>query len=110
MSHIMSLLTINVYSDNEQVLKEIKHLKTIIMATLKELTQKVDDLQTALDAEQLQIADAIAQLQTTINDLRANETANGTPEERQALADKLDAIKTDLEGTIPDTTTETPTP
>lgn len=98
----MSLFTINIYSDNEQVLKEIKHLKSIIMASIAQLTKKVDDLQASLDAEQAQIAAAIAQLQTTIDDLRANATEGGTAEERQALADKLDAIKSDLEGTVPD--------
>lgn len=73
-----------------------------IMATIQELTAQVDDLQVALDAEQQQIADAIAALNQSIADLTALVAEGGTAAERQALADKLTAIKTDLEGTIPD--------
>lgn len=80
------------------------------MATLAQLNEKVDALQASLDAEQEQIQAAIAQLQTTIDELRQNQTDAGTPEERQALADKLDAIKTDLEGTISDSAPNPETP
>ena len=72
------------------------------MATIVELTQKVDELQAALDAEQVQIAEAIAALEGVVAQLQAQVADGGTAEERQALADKLDAIKSDLEGTIPD--------
>lgn len=72
------------------------------MANIQELTDKVDALQVALDAEQEQIAAAIAALQATIDELKALVADGGTPEQRQALADKLDAIKSDLEATIPD--------
>lgn len=71
------------------------------MATITELSQKVDDLQVALDAEQEQILAAIAGLNETIAALQALVVEGGTAEERQALADKLDAIKADLESTIP---------
>lgn len=70
------------------------------MPTLAELNAKVDELQTALDAEQQQIADAIAALNTTIADLEALVAAGGTEAERQAILDKLSTIKTDLEGTV----------
>lgn len=71
-----------------------------IMATLQELSAKVDELQTALDAEQQQIADAIAALQQTVTDLQAQLTDGGTTEERQAVLDKLNAVITDLQGTV----------
>lgn len=72
------------------------------MANIQELAQKVDALQVALDVEQEQIAAAIEALNQAIADLQAMVAEGGTPEERQALADKLDAIKADLESTIPD--------
>lgn len=77
----------------------IKHQHEI-MANISELTAKVDALQASLDAEQQQIADAIAALNQSITDLQALIADGGTAEDRQALADKLDAIKTDLEGTV----------
>lgn len=70
------------------------------MPTLQELSDKVDELQTALDAEQQQVADAIAALNTTISDLQALVSAGGTEADRQAILDKLNTIKTDLEGTV----------
>lgn len=72
------------------------------MATLKELNEKVDQLQTALDAEQQQIADALAKLQATVDDLTTQLADGGTAEERQAVLDKLNAVITDLQATIPD--------
>jgi flagellar hook-associated protein FlgK len=71
-----------------------------IMANIAELTQKVDDLQVALDAEQQQIMDAVNELSATIADLQALVADGGSEAERQALADKLDSIKSDLEATI----------
>jgi uncharacterized coiled-coil DUF342 family protein len=101
----MSLISIHVHADIDGfgkkldlILKKIHNMAN----TIKDLTEKVDALQASLDAEQLQIAKAIEDLNTVITDLRAAAEANGTEEERQALADKLDAIKTDLEGTIAD--------
>lgn len=72
------------------------------MATLKELNEKVDQLQTALDAEQQQIADALAKLQATVDELTTQLADGGTTEERQAVLDKLNAVITDLKATIPD--------
>lgn len=80
-----------------------------IMATIQDLTAQVDDLQAALDNEQAQIAVAIEGLNQSIADLTALVAEGGTAVERQALADKLSAIKADLEGTIPNTTGETTT-
>lgn len=80
------------------------------MANIAELTAKVDALQASLDQEQQEIADAIAALQQSITDLQAMVADGGTVEERQALADKLDAIKADLEGTISNEPAPEPTP
>ena len=55
------------------------------MPTLQELSDKVDQLQTSLDAEQDSIATAIAGLKTTITDLEALVAAGGTEAERQAV-------------------------
>ncbi len=70
------------------------------MPTLAELNTKVDELQTSLDAEQEQIAAAIEALNTTITDLEALVAAGGTEAERQAILEKVVAVKTDLEATI----------
>lgn len=78
------------------------------MPTLQELETKADELQTALDAEQQQVADLIAQkdaaiagLNETIANLEQQVADGGTPEQRQAVLDKLNAIKADLEATVP---------
>lgn len=69
------------------------------MATIAELSAKVDDLQVSLDAEQQKIADAIAALNLVIADLQAALAGAATPEAIQAVADKVDAVKADLEST-----------
>ena len=72
-----------------------------IMATVAELNAKVDALQVSLDTEQAQIADAIATLTQAVADLQAQVDAAAADQAQiQEVADKLDALKTDLEGTI----------
>lgn len=78
-----------------------KHIK-IIMEKLNELSTKVDALQVALDAEQAQIAAAIDGLSATIVDLQAQLAAGVTPDAVQAIIDKVQNIKADLEGTVAD--------
>src|SRR5688572_4308212 len=68
--------------DNNKKLKKI-------MATIQELSTKVDELQAALDAEQQQVIDAIKKLQDSVDELLAS---GGSVEERQAVADKLDQV------------------
>lgn len=77
------------------------------MPTLEEINVKVDELQTALDAEQQQVIDLLAQknatietLKATIAEMEANVVDGGTAEERQAVLDKLVALTADLEATV----------
>lgn len=72
------------------------------MATLQELAAKVSELQGVVDAEQEQIANAIAALEATIADLEDLVAQGGSADDRQAVVDSLNAIKEDLEATIPD--------
>lgn len=72
------------------------------MATLQELAAEVQNLQAVIDAEQQQIADAIAALETIIADLEAANAEGGTAEERDAVLAALIAAKEDLAATIPD--------
>lgn len=80
-----------------------------IMAKVSDIEAKVDALQTALDNEQTQIQAAIDGLNTTIQELR-DQIAGGAAdaEALERIATKLDAIQTDLEGTIADAPTEPP--
>jgi uncharacterized coiled-coil protein SlyX len=79
------------------------------MPTLAELNAKVDELQTALDEEQQQVADdrtakeaTIATLTQTVADLQAIIDAGNPANEAeiQAIMDKLNGAITDLKGTI----------
>ena|SRR5688572_14208202 len=80
-----------------------------IMANIRDLSNKVDQLQASLDAEQQQIIDAIAQLEQTVEELQQIVADGGTEVERQALSDKLDSVISDLQSTISDSTTSTTT-
>jgi seryl-tRNA synthetase len=74
------------------------------MPTLQEISAKADELQASLDAEQVAIQAAIDALNAVAADLQtqldAAVAAGGTDADRQALLDKINAIKTDLEATI----------
>jgi len=70
------------------------------MPTLQELNAKVDELQTALDEEQVAIQAAIDALTAANADLQLLVAAGGTDAERQAVADKIDAVIADLKATI----------
>ena len=85
---------------NDEKLDLIIQKIDLVMATLAELSAKVDELQVSLDAEQEQIQTALNGLQETITALQAQLVDGGTEAERQAVLDKLNTIKTDLEGTV----------
>lgn len=85
-------------------LKIIQKQNQLIMASITELTQKVDTLETkvdgltqAIDTEQQEIADAINDLKQTNAELQLIIAEGGTAEQRQALSDKLTNITTKLE-------------
>lgn len=77
------------------------------MPTLEEISAELDTVKESLDAEQQQVADLLAQknatiatLEQTIADLQQSNADGGTPEQRQAVLDKLIALKADLESTV----------
>ena len=74
------------------------------MPTIQELSAKVDELQAALDAEQVDIQAAIDALKTAAADLQtqldAAVAAGGTDADRQAVVDKINSVITDLQSTI----------
>lgn len=108
--------TINI---NSRLLKQLilnnKKLDKI-MANLTDLSQKVDELQASVDAEQVKIQtlldgqkSTIASLESHIAELQALVNAAPTPEQLQIVVDKLQVTKEDIESTIVDTTTTTTT-
>ena len=84
------------------------------MPSLEEIQAKADELQVALDAEQVQIADLLAAkdaantalqatitgLNETVASLQAQLVDGGTAEQRQAVLDKLTATIADLQATV----------
>lgn len=79
------------------------------MATpsLKDIQALADSLQISLDAEQDRVKELLAEKDTTIATLnetiatlQAQAADGGTPEERQAVLDKLTQLKADLESTV----------
>lgn len=102
------MFTFNIHNhvDTQEILSLLNILKlqnSKIMATLAEIKAQVDTLQTRLDEEQAQIQQAIEGLNTTIQQLQQNLQDGGTVEERQEVLNKLTAITSDLQSTIPDT-------
>jgi uncharacterized coiled-coil protein SlyX len=91
--------------------KVLTHLLTskfkTIMATLEDLQAKLAELQETVDAEQAQIADlvagqtsTIAGLEAQIADLQSMLSIAPTPEQIQSVVDGLEAIKSDIAGTV----------
>lgn len=70
--------------------------------SIQELTAKANSLQEALDLEQSQIKAVHEAFEAEIAELKGMITDGGTAEERQALADKMDATLADLKATIAD--------
>lgn len=100
-----SLLTININLNAD--LSSVNQKLDTIMSKATDIEAKVDALQSALDNEQAQIQAAIDALNVTIQELR-DQIAGGAADSEalDRVAAKLDAIKTDLEGTIADAPTE----
>jgi hypothetical protein len=74
------------------------------MPTLEEISAKADELQAVVDREQQQIADLRAQNQATIDTLNQTiaqlQAEGGTDAGRQAVIDKLEILKADVEATV----------
>lgn len=80
-------------------LERILHNTECIMADIQSLQNKVDELQAAVDADQAADAQVVADLQAEVDRLKG-ELANGaTPEQIQAIVDRLETIKNDVAGT-----------
>lgn len=102
--HVFDHHNDDIYMEMLNKLNLIHQQNEKIMSNITELTQKVDALQTqvtdltdAVNTEQQQVTDAINALNQTITELQGMIADGGTTEQRQALADKLTQISTDLQ-------------
>lgn len=97
------MFTIKIYHyyspDTEKLDLILKNQKTI-MSAIDDLNAKVDELQASLDAEQEAIKAAIDALTQQVADLTALLETGATAEQIQGVITKIEAIKTDLEGTV----------
>lgn len=70
------------------------------MGAIEDLNAKIAEIQTSLDAEQEAIKAAIEGLTAQIAALNELLSTGATAEQIQSAIAALDAIKTDLEGTV----------
>lgn len=103
-------LDIHIHIHHHSETKTINLKLDKIMSKATDIEAKVDALQTTLDEEQAQIRLSIDGLTTTIQELRDQIAGGGADEEAlDRILNKLDGIKSDLEGTIADAPQDPPT-
>jgi hypothetical protein len=84
----------------ERILTRVLRTQEKIMAKIDELNDKVTELQEALDTEQAAVAAAIQALTDEVARLTALIGQGATDEQLQVAIDRLNTIKSDLEGTV----------
>jgi seryl-tRNA synthetase len=95
----MSLIEIHIHGTIN--VDDIKLKLNTIMATLADLQAKITELETTVNEEQQEVANALAALQQEVNDLKEIIAQNPTPEQVQEIADNIDTIIADIRTTIP---------
>ena len=103
----MSLFTFHIHTDNTEVLREIKQLKKIIMATFAEIKTEFEALKTAIAEERAQATAKLAELQSSIDALNVNIQNGGTEEERAQLLTDIQTQVDEVKAIIPDNTEPT---
>lgn len=83
-----------------QDIQKILNNQGEIMATLKQISDQVAALKTAVDTEQQEIKDAMDELSNKITDLTNLVADGGTVEERQAILSGLQEIHDDVVSTV----------
>jgi len=102
----MALVNINIHlhadmGDMEEKLDVIIKQNHKLMATIAQLSEKVDLLQTTIDETQATALEKITTLETTVQELKDVIAAGGEQGALQEVADKLDAATADLKSTFP---------
>lgn len=106
-------INIVVNSNDSAILQQLTKFNNKLnrlMANFQVLSDTVDALKASLTTEKQQVLDALGGLNNTITSLEAQLTEGATPAQIEELIGRLNAIKTDLEGTIPDAPAEEETP
>lgn len=98
-----SLFTFNQTVNNTQVLKEIKHLKTYLMASFEQIQEAFNALTQTITEERAEANAKLDELQSTINELNQNINEGGTVEQRDALLLNINTQIEEVRNIIPNT-------
>jgi seryl-tRNA synthetase len=101
----MTTFNINIYHHPDpEAARGIKQVKTLIkklMGKIDELNEKVTQLQEAIDAEQQEVANALAVLEAERLRLEDIIKNGATPEQLQSVSDNIQKAIDDVRTTIP---------